>query len=292
MPVPTYDGLFNPLLKALRDLGGSASVSEQEDKVAELLKLSEDEVAEIHRGNRTKLSYRLAWARNYLKRFGLIENSARGIWALTPVGFATPSVDPALVNRKVKAADSSQEEDLEETGAEESLTEEMRWEDEALEVIKSIAPGAFETLCQRLLRESGFIQVEVTGRSGDGGIDGRGVVKLGGILSFHVKFQCKRYKDTVTASTVRDFRGAMVGRADKGLIISTGRFTPEARAEAQRDGAPPLDLIDGQELVQKLKELRLGMSITEKLIEEVTVDRGWFKSLPARQNTGTSRKEK
>jgi restriction system protein len=121
--------------------------------------------------------------------------------------------------------------------------------------------------------------VEVTGRSGDGGIDGRGVVKLGGILSFHVIFQCKRYKDTVSASVVRDFRGAMVGRADKGLIISTGAFTREARAEAQRDGAPPLDLIDGDELVRKLKDLRLGIAVEERRVEIVTVEKEWFQDL-------------
>jgi restriction system protein len=237
MPVPTYDGLFNPLLRALRELGGSASVAEQENAVARILKLTPEEEAEIHRGNRTKLSYRLAWARNYLKRFGLLENSTRGVWALTPKGSGIDTVDPVEVNRVVKAQDVAQLAAMpnEDTALDDES--ESNWEDEALETIKGMSAGAFETLCQRLLRESGFIQVEVLGRSGDGGIDGRGVVKLGGILSFHVKFQCKRYKDTVSPSAVRDFRGAMVGRADKGLMISTGTFTREARAEAQRDGA-------------------------------------------------------
>lgn len=280
MPIPTYDGLFNPLLQALRELGGSASVSEQEDAVARILNLTEEEEAEIHRGNRTKLSYRLAWARNYLKRFGLLENSARGVWALTANGSSTQSVDPVEVNRAVKAQDSYKETGVpDEAISLAAVAGESDWEEEALETIKSMSPAAFETLCQRLLRESGFIQVEVLGRSGDGGIDGRGVVKLGGILSFHVQFQCKRYKDTVSPSAVRDFRGAMVGRADKGLMISTGTFTREARAEAQRDGAPPLDLIDGDELVEKLKQLRLGINVTEKMIEEVRVDKDWFLSL-------------
>jgi restriction system protein len=280
MPIPTYDELFNPLLQALRELGRSASVSEQEDAVARILKLTEEEEAEIHRGNRTKLSYRLAWARNYLKRFGLLENSARGVWALTAQGSATKSVDPVEVNRAVKALEiTPKETDVPEEEDTSVSAGERNWEEEALEAIKSMSASAFETLCQRVLRESGFIQVEVLGRSGDGGIDGRGVVKLGGILSFHVKFQCKRYKDTVSPSAVRDFRGAMVGRADKGLIISTGTFTRDARAEAQRDGAPPLDLIDGDELVKMLKDLRLGIDVTEKMIEEVRVDKNWFLSL-------------
>jgi restriction system protein len=225
MPVPTYDGLFNPLLLAMRELGGSASVWEQEDKVAELIGLSDEEAAEIHRGNRTKLSYRLAWARNYLKRAGLLDNSARGVWALTAKGKAADSVDPKTINRLVKSLDADAETSGIERRDRDESPPELRWEDEALETIKQISPKAFETLCQRLLRESGFIQVEITGRSGDGGIDGRGVVRVGGILSFHVSFQCKRYKDTVSAVVVRDFRGAMVGRADKGLLITTGTFT-------------------------------------------------------------------
>ncbi len=282
MPVPSYDGLFNPSLQALRSLGGSGSIAEQEEKVAEILGLSDAEASEIHRGNRSKLSYRLAWARTYLKRYGLLENSARGIWALTPRGATTPEVDPQEVNRFVTALDREEHATApDEPSPSEELQARLTWQDETLETLKSISAGAFEILCQRVLRESGFIQVEVTGRSGDGGIDGRGVVKLGGILSFHVWFQCKRYKDTVSASVVRDFRGAMQGRADKGLIITTGAFTRDARAEAQRDGAPPLDLIDGQDLVEMLKELRLGLSVVEKVVEEVSVDKQWFRDIRA-----------
>src|SRR5438128_875440 len=279
MPIPTFDGLYNPLLQALRELGGSASVAEQEDKVTELLNLSDGEVSEVHRGNRTKLSYRLAWARTYLKQFGLLENSARGVWALTAEGRAIDKVDARKVNRAVKKIRTADEAADIESPSDDISPEEERWQDAALEAIKGISAKAFETLCQRVLRESGFIQVEVVGRSGDGGIDGRGVVKLGGILSFHVIFQCKRYKDTVSAALVRDFRGAMVGRADKGLLITTGTFTRDARGEAQRDGAPPLDLIDGDELVQKLKDLRLGIHVQSRTVEEVAVDRTWFENL-------------
>ena len=137
---------------------------------------------------------------------------------------------------------------------------------------------SFERLCQRLLRESGFIQVEITGRSGDGGIDGRGVVKLGQIISFHVHFQCKRYRDSISSPLIRDFRGAMVGRADKGIFITTGSFTRDARQEALRDGAPPLDLIDGDDLVKMLKTFRLGVTVREKIVEEVSVDKRWFET--------------
>jgi len=205
-----------------------------------------------------------------------LENSARGVWALTAKGKTAEKVDPVKIKREVQAIDSERPERDEPAG---SVPSETRWEDEALEVIKQIPPKSFETPCQRLLRESGFIQVEITGRSGDGGIDGRGVVRVGGVLSLHVIFQCKRYKDTVSAAVVRDFRGAMVGRADKGLLITTGTFTRDARAEAQRDGAPPLDLIDGEELEQKLKDLRLGIDVTPRVTEDVIIRKEWFDNL-------------
>jgi restriction system protein len=121
--------------------------------------------------------------------------------------------------------------------------------------------------------------VEVTGKTSDGGIDGKGVVRLGGILSFHVLFQCKRYKGSVSASIIRDFRGALIGRADKGLVVTTGTFTREARLEARRDGATPIDLIDGQELVEKLKAFGIGVSVKQKIIEEVMIDENFFQTL-------------
>jgi restriction system protein len=136
-------------------------------------------------------------------------------------------------------------------------------------------PGAFERLCQRVLREAGFVKVEVTGRAGDGGIDGTGVLRLN-LLSFHVLFQAKRYRGSVGASTIRDFRGAMVGRADKGLIITTGTFTSDARREANRDGAPAIDLVDGDALCDLLKSLRIG--VRTEMVEVVTVDEGTFQS--------------
>lgn len=137
-------------------------------------------------------------------------------------------------------------------------------------------PASFEKLCQRVLRESGFTRVEVTGRSGDGGIDGIGVLRIA-LLSFHVFFQCKRYKGSVGAPAIRDFRGAMVGRTDKGLFITTGSFTPEAKREATRDGAPVLDLIDGDTLSTILKGLNLGVSTRQ--VEEVSIDANWFTSV-------------
>jgi restriction system protein len=274
MAVPRYHEMFNPALQAVRELGGSCSISEMADGVSRILDLSEADVNSTHKGNMTQLEYRLAWARSYLKKYGLLENSARGVWALTPKGRKTDTIDTNEVRRFVRSLHRKTRAEGSAAGDDDEAGVSLSWQDELMQAVQAIEPEAFERLCQRILRESGFIQVEVTGRSGDGGIDGRGVVKLGNLLSFHVIFQCKRYSGSVSASAVRDFRGAMVGRADKGLLITTGRFTQAARIEAQRDGAPPLDLIDGSALAEMLKELKLGVST--ELIEEVTVNADWF----------------
>lgn len=182
------------------------------------------------------------------------------------------------MKKYVQGLDRNEKQKKTETEEPEELKE-LQWQEHALEVVKNIPPDSFERLCQRILRESGFTSVEVTGKVSDGGIDGKGVVRLGGLLSFHVIFQCKRYKGSISPSIVRDFRGAMVGRADKGLLITTGTFTREARKEAQRDGAPPLDLIDGDDLVAKLKELEMGITINKRVIEEISIDESYFKNL-------------
>ncbi|XSC44284.1 restriction endonuclease [Bradyrhizobium sp. RDT10] len=150
---------------------------------------------------------------------------------------------------------------------------EIPWQDRLLECLLKMKPSAFERLCQRILKDSGFIKVDVTGRSGDGGIDGIGVLRLN-LLSFHVFFQCKRWKGSVGASVIRDFRGAMVGRADKGLVMTTGTFSTDARKEATRDGAPAIDLVDGETLCELLKSLKIGVSIRN--VEHVLVEQNVF----------------
>ncbi len=282
--LPTFDQFIKPLLQALLDLGGSGSIEEINEKIYELSKLSEEQLAILHgEDGRTEVEYRLAWTRTYLKKAGLLENSSRGIWALTNAEIKPTEVDTDQIVKSYRSSfkttpkkiQKDRETLQEET--EEELENTENWKEELLNILYHISPTAFERLAQRLLRESGFFQVEVTGKSGDGGIDGKGIVRVSGLLSFHVIFQCKRYKGSVTPSQIRDFRGAMQGRADKGLVITTGTFTREAVKEATRDGAPPIDLIDGEILCDKLKELRLG--IETKIRETVEIKNDWFNNL-------------
>jgi restriction system protein len=275
--VPTFDAFMNPVLEALRRLGGSGTIEEIHDEVANIMRLSDEQLEVIHdpeRGTRTQVEYRLAWARTYLKNYGILENSSRKVWALTSTGRDVEQVDPKAVRRYVQQTrNSEQSEQAIETDEVETIAS---WRDELMGTLLVLDPSAFERLFQRMLRESGFTQVEVTGRSNDGGIDGKGILRLGGFLSFHVMFQCKRWQGSIGASIIRDFRGAMVGRADKGLLVTTGTFTKEAVREATRDGAPPIDLIDGEQLIDKLKELKLGVKTEIIEVEKINIDQDWF----------------
>ena len=278
---PTFDELLIPTLKAIEKLGGSGTIQEINEAVYVIAKIPED-IIQIPHGNNGLLSevdYRLAWSRTYLKKYGLVDNSARGIWSITDSDLDISTIDPETIVKTVRDQHKSSKQDKSQTEEDiiEQFEESTDWKENLLNTLFSIEPAAFERLAQRLLSESGFVQVEVTGKSGDGGIDGKGLVKLSGFLSFHVIFQCKRYRGSITPSQIRDFRGAMQGRADKGLFITTGSFTREAIKEATRDGAPPIDLIDGDLLCEKLREYKLG--VETKLIEKYDIISDWFNKL-------------
>lgn len=264
--VPTFDAMLLPTIQALQVLGGSGTTEEIYDKVAQLLNLS-DKVLEILHGStsQSEVEYRLAWSRTYLKKYGLLENSSRGIWSLASTSVDLDNLDAREIVKAVRDADKNKSvsaDTLDDSVAPTETLKELAWHQQLHKALLSLDPAAFERLTQRLLRESGFTQVQVTGKSGDGGIDGVGIARVSGFLSFHVLFQCKRYQGSVTSAQIRDFRGAMQGRTDKGLFVTTGTFTRDAIKEATRDGAPPIDLIDGEQLVQRLKELSLGVKIT------------------------------
>lgn len=282
--IPTFDELFIPTVKALLQLGGSGSNEEINSKVYEIAQIS-DNILQIPHGQDgaiNEVDYRLAWSKTYLKKFGLLENSTRGIWALLKPDIDIKTLDPEQIKRTVREQTKTVEQKIEipiqlEKAIEEEVERTEEWKENLLNTLYNISPAAFERLAQRILRESGFFQVQVTGKSGDGGIDGKGIVRVSGLLSFHVIFQCKRYKGSVTPSQIRDFRGAVQGRADKGLFITTGTFSREALKESTRDGAPPIDLIDGELLCEKLKELKLG--IETKMTETVEIKNDWFVNL-------------
>ncbi len=288
--LPDLPGMMLVTVEALKVLGGSATVQELDQKVIDLEGVSEAEQAFVMKGNdnRPRVNYYLAWARTFLKRGNALDNSSgRGVWALTESGTAITGLDETrAIHEKVnleerersrakrqeaKAADThgleTPDDDADEAGD---------WKSSLLAVLGAMSPGAFERLSQRLLREAGFTKVEVRGASGDGGIDGVGVLRVN-LVSFQIYFQCKRWKGSVGSKEIRDFRGALQGRADKGLFITTGHFSNQASDEATRDGAIAIDLIDGDRLCDLLKEHGLG--VETEMIESVAIQPRWFESI-------------
>lgn len=283
--LPKYEALVVPMLDALKRLGGSATVAELDRAVSSSLGLTDKQLQISHgRENdaRTELEYRLAWTRTILKTTGLVTNSSRGVWALVDAQIDLGKVDPKSVLKKHRDEYLSRrggkgKNNTDNGGDTVGPTSEDDWTARVLGVVQKIGPDQFERLALRVLREAGFVDLTVTGRVGDGGIDGKGIVRVNGVVSFHVVFQCKRYVGSVSGEQVRAFRGAMEGRADRGLFITSGRFTTAARAEATREGARPIDLIDGDDFAGMLKQFGLGVTI--RMVEATDVDNDWFGKL-------------
>ena len=282
--LPTYDELMFPTIEALKEEGGSSRRQEVVLAVAIRLDLTDEYLDVRHENSGAPIfADRISWALSYLKKGGATDNSKRGVWALTELGWSIESEDQVKsLLKDVKSEEgrtSSRRpkeqslDDQDPAPGEELAPDGEHWKGRLIERLLDMTPSAFERLTQRLLLEAGFRDVEVLGQSGDGGIDGVGVYRLS-LVSFPIFFQCKRHKGRVSAGTVRDFRGAMAGRGEKGLLVTTGTFTRGAREEASRDGAPPVELIDGDDLCDLLKEYELG--VQTQMVEEVDLSPDFF----------------
>lgn len=263
---PEFIRFFKPILQILKESGGSGTTSEVIDRAIELLQIPESEQEVTLKNGQSRVRNQVQWGRLYLVHAGYLESSRRGVWSLTEKGTQADltKFDPyevfQCVQKELRAEKKKQQ--LEEPfidERDETSGEAADYKAELLALIKSLPPNGFERLCQRVLRESGFQEVVVTGRTGDGEIDGMGVLQVNPFVSFNVLFQCKRYQGSVTPSQIRDFRGAMAGRADKGIMMTTGTFTVEAKKEARRDGAAPIELVAGEDLVKLFERLELGL---------------------------------
>ncbi len=280
--MPTVSALVDATLKSLVKRGGTAATQEVQTDIAAVLGLSEEVLAVPATGgrSRTEVARLASRARVYLRQMEAVENPRRGVWAITEYGRRLDSEGTAgeafYESFKEYFSRKSDHQVATEFGLADVNAPEDEWEGALLDILRQIPPDAFERLCQLVLSKRGFTRVEVTGRTGDGGIDGVGVLRLN-LISFHVVFQCKRYEKAVGTPHIREFRGAMTGRADKGLILTTSHFSVAAQREAVRDGVPTIDLIDGSELCQLLKDLKLG--VRTELVERVTVEPAFFKSI-------------
>jgi restriction system protein len=265
---PQFVRYFGPVLNVLKELGGSGRPAEVRDAIVGMMNISEEEQNETLASGQSRFDNQVGWARFYLVKAGYLDSSTRGVWSLTEKGRnANLTHRQALqIFKEIQQQFSTENKAVTDkpVSRSEKLEEPLVPDDEdhriaLLKTMKALPPEGFERLCQRLLRESGFERVTVTGRSGDGGIDGIGILQMTPFVSFKVLFQSKRYDGAVSVSQVRDFRGAMMGRADKGIILTTGTFTTDASKEAVRDGVPPIELVDGEKLVDMFEALELGL---------------------------------
>ncbi len=278
MKGPEFLKYINPVLTTLQANGGAGNSTNVIEQIIEKLGITEEELEEATSNGQSRIRNQIQWARFYLFKAGLIDNAQRGIWRLTNEGLEKNLSDDDVyalfkgVQESVKKtptiAPKKQEQKFEETA-----TEDEEHSIGLLNLIQNLPASGFEKLCKRLLTEIGINDITITGCSGDQGIDGKGIVKLNDVVSLNIVFQCKRYKETVSPHHVRDFRGAMQGRGEKGLIITTGRFTKEAKGEASRDGVTPIELIDGDRLVELFEKHHLGL----KPVTVFEIDHEFFK---------------
>lgn len=271
---PEFVKFIGPVISALTELGGSGRPDEVRGAIAKSLSISDEEQSRpLPSGVQSRFENQVHWARFYLAKGGYIDSSRHGVWTLTDKARGLGKVSlvqgreiyRSVAAEFIKSRDKTRKPqdgpvpDEQVAPAAEAEHTLVDYRETVAERLQGLPPSGFERFCQRLLRESGFEEVTVTGRSGDGGIDGIGILQVNALVSFKVLFQCKRYAGSVTPSHVRDFRGAMMGRADKGIIITTGSFTSDARKEAVRDGVPPIELVDGEKLLNMLEQLELGL---------------------------------
>ena len=279
MKGPEFLKYINPVLKTLQANGGAGNSSNLVEQIIEDLNITDEELEEVTSNGQSRIRNQIQWARFYLFKAGIIDNSQRGIWRLTNEGLEKSLSDDDVyllfkgVQESVKKSPTEKPKKIE-LKFEDSATEDEEHSIGLLNLIQSLPASGFEKLCKRLLTEIGINDITITGGSGDQGIDGKGIVKLNDVVSLNIVFQCKRYKETVSPHHVRDFRGAMQGRGEKGLIITTGRFTKEAKNEANRDGVTPIELIDGDRLVELFEKHNLGL----KPVVVFEIDFEFFKS--------------
>ena len=272
---PQIRFFFEPTLKALHTLGGSGSNEEIYNQVINITQLSDDILDIMHNFTMTEIEYRLFWARTYLKNYGAIENSKHKVWSLTAKG--AKMLKENDINEKEICSFSVRKKNNNATIINDNPIEldSVNWRERITDILLHLDPFAFERLAQRLLRECGSSDVQVTKRSGDGGIDGTGKLRIQGIFSFNVAFQCKRYKGQVGAGAIRDFRGSLGTNIEKGVLITTGAFTKAAKEEASSEGKRLIDLMDGEELINKLAEYGIGLNE----VKSYEVDEDFFNSL-------------
>lgn len=282
---------MGPILDALRTLGGSGTPKEVTEKIIAEQKVSEKVLSEKISSGMSRFQNQVYWGRQYLVWENLLESTKKGIWKLSEQGYTTHLTEDEShkiflkwvgiysERRKQKEIIGNKPVDsvsvIEEIDIDETTNAKADYKQELLATLRNMKPLNFEKFSLLLLRENDFEELKLTGGSKDDGIDGSGVLRINPVVSFRVLFQCKRYAENnkVARTQIADFRNAMLGRAEKGIFITTGFFTKEAQVEATRDGATAIELVDADKLVAMIEKTELGL----RPITTYEVDHNFFK---------------
>jgi restriction system protein len=280
---------MGPILDVLRQLGGSGTPKEVVEGIIESLQIPEAKVEEKLKSGMPRFHNQVYWARQYLVWEGFLDSTKKGIWTLTPAAQnLTLSEEESRViflkwvkiyadRRKNKITSETKDyKNIEEIDIDESTSEKENHRQGLIRILRSMSYQNFEKFSLLLLRENDFEDLKLTGGSKDEGIDGMGILRINPFVSFRVMFQCKKYgeKNSVSRVHIADFRNAMLGRADKGIFITTSYFTKDAEKEASREGVPPVELVDADKLIEMIEKTELGV----KPITTFEIDHDFFKS--------------
>lgn len=293
------------VVEALRAMDGIGKAAAVKGRIADVITASGEDITDtVLSSGASKFTNDIQWARMYLVNAGIlepVEKSGHGIWKLTPLGWEIPLDKQSaqkIYDASTKKAISDNQMAPDDGEKQDTLPATKSWITELSDLLPTLPEVGFERLCARIMTESG-VDATVTGKTGDGGVDGEGFLPVGafGLVKIRVAWQCKRYKDVnVHVREIRDFRGAIAGRADYGIFFTTSVFTKSAISEAKRPGAAPIQLVDRMTLIElfrdELEKKGKGLIKNPENANELIVDTDFFEEyMKPRGNSNTQQIE-
>ncbi len=249
--LPKQSDIEIPLLRTLAEMGGRGVPRDIYPRVRQFFpSVTDADVAETLVSGGNKWANRIQWVRQHLISRGEVESAGHGVWAITEKGRARLGA----VEKERSAPAPATSFNLEELAEEYSAA----FHDKVLQKLQDLTPQQFERFANALLEAYGFSEMHVTGKAGDGGIDGSGKLRVG-LATMDVAFQCKRWQGMVGRPEIDKFRGAISGEFQQGIFFTTSDFSGPARDASIKKGAVPIVLLNGDSIVRLMVEKGLGV---------------------------------
>jgi restriction system protein len=296
--LPAVVGFIPRILTALRQMNGVAKAGAVKAAVVQAVSdAGESMNDQMLASGVPKYQNDIYWARMYLVNAGLLEpakTAGHGTWKLTTLGWESAEdmqTAAAIYYQTASKGGKNKDETDMPAPSGDDLQQDIEgtvdWQVQLKEILWSLSDQGFEHLCAAIMTANGLDQIKVTGKSGDKGIDGMGLMYLDGasLVSIRVAWQCKRYTTgSVRSMEVRNFRGSMDHKTDHGIIFTTSTFTPDAMAESVDLGKTPIRLVPLDQLIQTLKDLKLGVGPAPEHVIDASFFEQYRKVWPAATN--------